>query len=249
MTNPKQTVELDNEHTFIFSFYAMWLNHEALIPFKDLSKPLRKAKTKKKRSDVAVQDSAPIPISMSTTRQLVNIAQMSQVVPDPEEMSLGRLLVEAFFLGQHLGAPHFQDAVMNAIVQSFAPDKPPTTEFVSEVYRRSMTGSQGLKKLLVDYYIWGCFDGPRQNVPTICQVTNTQAFEILDLDMYHHAFIDDVNSTYQELMASNDVTVNFMDAEEFLIHCHEARFRCRYHHHTTEELCFNLMVDKKGINQ
>ena len=65
----------------------------------------------------------------------------------------------AYVLGQEAGAPHFQDAVMNQILEGFVPDQQLSVAFVQWVYNRTPDGLHGLRKFLVDYFIWCSADG------------------------------------------------------------------------------------------
>jgi hypothetical protein len=73
-------------------------------------------------------------------------------------------------MGQDLQTPYFQDAIMNVIVQFFRLDQtiPPT--LVDEVYGRSNPGLAGLKKFLVDYYIWSCMPPSTPGLPRLCVI-------------------------------------------------------------------------------
>jgi hypothetical protein len=156
-----------------------------------------------------------------------------------------RKLVEAYFMGQMMQAHQFMDAIMNLIVRNLNMDTPPLPIHVQQVYSRSAPGLHGLKKLLVDAWIWAN------------RISNGKVPKLTD---YLSQFQEDVNATVLQIQAKKypldaenphnprnnetvDVEINFHALENCLCHGNQGRLKCRYHVHASTEPCWNLIVD------
>ena len=163
-------------------------------------------------------------------------------------MRTARRLIFAYFLGQHMGAPYFQDALMNHITKNFRADQPPSPAFVKEIYHGSnSTRLYGLKRFLVDYYIW------------IRAYVDSGRYP--PLENYLPAFIADVANTSRAIETevvidskdllkrteTKDVVMDFPRLGAFLCNARQGRLKCRYHHHSSMERCHNLIVDDTPI--
>lgn len=153
---------------------------------------------------------------------------------------------------------------MNAITRYFRADSAPPVAFVNEVYTRTFRAAtilSGLKRFLVDYYVWACLPNGNETLPRICRVTRTTASQVPPLYAYPQPFIQHVTTTLSDISAkvvidpkdprqrteSKDAVVDFVNLEAFLCNARQGRLKCRYHQHTSQGLCFNLIVDSAPV--
>jgi hypothetical protein len=245
-----QSIRIEGFHTAIFGYYALWLQNKSFILFQDIS--------------VSMTSTC---LSKSTTvdQSAVHRPDVTMEEPaddrhdqDPAAMSMARRLFCAYFIGQDLQTPYFQDTIMNAIVQFFRPDQkiPPT--LVDEAYSRSNPGLVGLKKFLVDYYIWSCMHPSTPGLPRLCVSSGLSESQILPLSCYLRAFHTGVTITHQSMRTEalkeanvlsrprekehKDTEIDFSNLNTFIRNAKEGMIRCHYHQHTHVDLCLNLMV-------
>lgn len=164
-------------------------------------------------------------------------------------MSTARKLLHAYFMGQQMGARYFQDAVINVLVRYLNVDSQPLPIQVLEIYNQSTAEPNGLKKIFVDAYIW------------VHRISNGCVLRLTDypLDFQNdvNATLNDINTHTYEFDLANpenprnfetkDYEMNFFNLEHFLCHGNYGRLKCRYHHHTAAEPCWNLIVDNIPI--
>jgi len=183
--------------------------------------------------------------TLSTEASDIAMGQLSNASFDdqPDSMPVARRLLFAYILGQKLGTPHFQDAIMNAIVKFFRPDGPPSPAFIAWLYENCITGRPlGLKKFFVDFYNWARSVG---------------ADRLPELNEYIPAFQDDANraaANTNELVQIDpkdplerkeqaDVIIDFRHLQTVLCNDRQGRLKCRYHHHKAGNMCFHLIVE------
>ncbi|KAF2855272.1 hypothetical protein T440DRAFT_386354 [Plenodomus tracheiphilus IPT5] len=226
---------LDKFHPAIFAFLALYLNHMPLFPFVNLG--FRFVGYDSAMRFANFKHSAEIPtITMSQLAYGINDNQ-------PYKMPTARKLMFAYFMGQRLGIPHFQDMIMNAIVKFFGPDGPPSPPFIAWLYRKSPVGQPlGLKRFFVDFYNWAL---------------SVHADKVPLLDYYVPDFRRDVSLAFaatktqvvvdpddkRKRTEPADVIVDFTKLQEVLCNGRQGRLKCRYHQHERDQMCFNLIVD------
>jgi hypothetical protein len=245
-----KSITIDGFHTAIFGYYVLWLQNKSFLPFQNLSISMSSNRAFKtatvSRSAVYCPD--------VTMEKLADAGYDK----DPAAMSTARKLFCAYFMGQDLRTPYFQDAIMNTIIQLFHPDQPIPPALVEEVYHRSHPGLAGLKKFLVDYYIWACIPHSKTEPPRLCISSGLSKSSIPSLSHYPHAFRTGVTITHQNMRTEvpaepnplsrlrekqyKDTEIDFSNLETFLRNAKGGALRCRYHQHTHVDLCFNLMV-------
>jgi hypothetical protein len=189
----------------------------------------------------------------------INIARLSNwnlITDSSSAEGLSRRLVQAFWMGQNFKNPHFMDAVMNQITRNFRSDLPPSQDLVAEVYNHTTARDipTGLKRFMVDYYIWSCYV-PREHTETrsnIVKYTKSrqgpaqiQQADIPELNSasFDPKFVNDVQKTLQRIRDRGDLVVDCRNVEDWLkTKAPGPTGRCRYHQHTDQELCFSLLV-------
>lgn len=192
----------------------------------------------------------PIITVTGTYTPLICMSMMAASTEDSDTSTMGtsRQMIHAYFLGRKMGSAHFMDAIMNGIVKYMRKDGPPQPDLVKEAYEQANTVMlHGLKKFLIDYYIW------MTKVLTSARYPSIQSYPL--------AFIADVNTTLADIeeqviidpndslrrTESKDVVIDFWQLEHYLCTARQGRLKCRYHHHTPYECCFNLIVDNTPI--
>lgn len=219
----------------IFAFFALYLNHMPLCPFADLSFTF-KGYDAAMLSNNIVRGRRNLTIAMSL---LANASNDDQAYNAP----LARRLLYAYFLGRKLGAPHFQDAIMNVIARHFRADGPPPPDFITWIYDKCPQGRPiGLRRFFVDFYNWAL----RVNTNRVPQLSD-----------YIMAFHQDVTAaaaaTQKQVLIDEkdplkrtepqDIIIDFKQLQTVLCNARQGRLKCRYHHHKPGELCFHYIVD------
>jgi hypothetical protein len=236
-------IHLNGFITTIFGIFIQWLVGEPIYPFLDLSK------------DFLTGLSAPPAIPSNATPE-ITFATMGDNSSDHHypTMPAARKLMGAYFMAQKLGkgARYFQDAILNLIIKHLHVTQAPPPALVSEIYLASWSKANfhGLKKLLVDAYVWACAPRPGQTArfpsgdfrlyPVLFRqdVTTTHA------DIYTKKFpVDAVNPLNPNNKLMRDVELDFTRLESSLCIDHHGLAKCRYHHHSADEMCFHLIVD------
>jgi hypothetical protein len=245
-----QSITIDGLHTAIFGYYVLWLQNKSFIPFQDISVSM----TSTCRLQSATVDQFAVHRLDVTPEELAHDGHDQ----DPTVMSTARRFFCAYFMGHDLQTPYFQDAIMNAIVQFFRPDQPTPSTLVDEVYSRSNSGLAGLKKFLVDYYIWSCMPPSTPGLPRMCVSSGLSESQIPPLSCYPLAFRTGVTITHQNMRTEvlkevnplskphekeyKDTEIDFSNLNTFLRNAKGGMLRCRYHQHNHVDLCLNLMV-------
>jgi hypothetical protein len=160
-----------------------------------------------------------------------------------------RKLIEAYFMGQTMRAHHFMDAILNLIVRHLHMDSPPLPIHIQEVYSRSSPGLHGLKKLLVDAWVWadrisnGQIPRLSNYLPEFQEHVN---ITIMEIHTKRYPF-DSANAHNPRNSETMDVEINFQALENCLCHGNQGRLKCRYHVHPSTEPCWNLIVDDTPV--
>ena len=245
-----KSIAIDGFHTAIFGYYVLWLQNKPLLPFQDLSVSMSSNRLSKH-----VPDNQPAAYRPDVTMEKLADTRYDN---NPVAMSTARKLFAAYFMGQDLQTPYFQDAIMNTIIQLFRPNQPIPPSLVEEVYRRANPGLAGFKKFLVDYYIWACIPPSKSALPRLCMSSGLLKSSIPPLSRYPEAFRTGVTITHQNIHKQitaetnplsrprekqyKDTEIDFSNLDMFLRNGKGGMLRCRYHQHTHVDLCFNLMV-------
>jgi hypothetical protein len=243
-------IHLENFSTAIFGYYVLWLKNKPLVPFEDLSMRMRGNRV---FINPAIGQSAAYPPDV--TMEMLADATNDQ---DTAAMSAARRLFCAYFMGQDIGALYFQDAVMNTIIRLFQPGQLIPTALIDEAYLRSSTGLAGLRKFLVDYYVWGCLPPPMSELPRLCLIHGLPKSQIPPLSEYPYAFRTGVETTHENVRTDIparthalskprqkeylDTEIDFSNLDSFMRNAKGGALRCRYHQHTNVDVCFNLMA-------
>lgn len=224
-------IHLDGFHPVIFNILVQWLADGKIWPTRDCS----------------------VPPTTSIVLDFLDVtfAQLFDTNNDvnPFSMTTARKLVQAYFMGQRLGAQHFMDAIMNLTIRHLRIDSPPLPHHVFQVYSRSNTGLHGFKKLLVDAWIWanrvssGHIPRLTDYMPEFQQ--HVQA-TLEDMQTRKHTF-DTANPNNPRNRETVDIDINFNALENCLCHGNQGLLKCRYHVHTTTEPCWNLIVDSTPV--
>jgi hypothetical protein len=170
---------------------------------------------------------------------------------DPFSIATTRKLIESYFMGQRIGAHHFMDAIINLIISRIRMKTPPLPIHVFQVYTRSAAGLRGLKKLLVDAWIWAnrISNGqvPRLSdyLPEFQEHVNAT---LRDMHTTKYA-LDSINPANPRNRETIDVEINFHALENCLCNASQGRLKCRYHVHSTNEPCWNLLVDSTPVTE
>ncbi|KAF2119031.1 hypothetical protein BDV96DRAFT_568937 [Lophiotrema nucula] len=170
--------------------------------------------------------------------------------PDQDAMPTARRLFLAYALGDHLGAPRFQDAIMNVITEFFDPSN---TVYPSILFQTAVTQAYstlndpsppaespiGYNRFLVDYYIW-VYGLDRDQMNMLDGLPG--------MDVLPPQFQGDVRVVLERIDQDppQDVNVNF-GGGSFWEWLSGGLQKCRYHKHVEDELCFNLIVDNRPI--
>jgi hypothetical protein len=129
---------------------------------------------------------------------------------------------------------------------------------VDEVYSRSNPDLAGLKKFLVDYYIWSCMPPSKPGLSRLCVSSGLSKSQIPPLSCYPLAFRTGVIITHQNIRTKfreeaknlsrprekeyKDTKIDLSNLNTFIRNAKGGMLRCRYHQHTHVDLCLNLMV-------
>ncbi|KAF2878270.1 hypothetical protein BDV95DRAFT_600936 [Massariosphaeria phaeospora] len=220
----------------VFGFFALWLHGRPLIPYTDIS------------GHMYPQNRYISPAMPNYASWTVNIAEMSADIYDdlPDELGLARRLVIAYAMGHDARAPYFQDAVMNEITKTFVPDIPLTVGLVEAVYARQTTTTRGLKKFLVDYYIWGIVLMGGQQFPRIRSVVGYNG-PIPPMSEYPQQFGADVRAMALSWNAGQEVVMDFSSLWVSIRTMDNGAQRCRYHQHEANEMCFHMVIDNTPV--
>ncbi|KAF2179075.1 hypothetical protein K469DRAFT_694987 [Zopfia rhizophila CBS 207.26] len=157
------------------------------------------------------------------------------------------LATAAWFLGEHLVAPYFQDAIMNEITQLLRIDQQLPMTLITELYTRSNGTMNPIKQLFIDFYVWGQITHHGQKEPLLVR----NGVFIPNPTAYPASFLEDVKEQIVKLNQRRDVNIDFSGGTWAFLRDHAGgRYRCRYHLHDNvssgrghkDALCFNLIV-------
>ncbi|KAF1938452.1 hypothetical protein EJ02DRAFT_21768 [Clathrospora elynae] len=224
----------------IFRFFALYCLRLSLFSNADLPRPY----TTYEESIPNFTETVP-----STYTPKITMITLSDPRLDHDKAKIrpARQLLHAYIMAQSMGAKHFQDAIMNAIVKFFRVDGFPLPAFVFDVYRRCAPGPCGLKKLIVDYYIWIDSTEHRKALPPLHTYLREFGQDATEVFAAIKTFMVIDRRDPLQRQESLDVVVNFNKLETFLRDERGARLRCRYHEHTRHQMCFSLIVDDTSI--
>jgi hypothetical protein len=222
---------LEGFHPATFNILVQWLVHDTVWPLVDHSLSL---------VSVAAVDALAITFAtlFDTSRD-----------GNPGSATTAREIIQAYFMGQMMGARYFMDAILNTVICHLSVDSPLLPYHVEQVYKRSFTGLHGLKKLLVDAFIWA----HRVNSSVVLQRSDyLPGFQadvtatLKNIQSRKHAF-DSTNPNNPLNREFVDVEIDFFRLESCLCNDNQGRLKCRYHVHTTNEACWNLIVDDTPV--
>jgi hypothetical protein len=222
---------LEGFHPAIFNILVQWLVQDTIWPLIDHS-----------LSSVSAATYNALDITFATLFDTSDDG-------DPTSATTARKFIQAYFMGQMMEARYFMDAILNTIIRHLHMRSPPLPHHVEQVYKRSWAGLHGLKKLLVDAFIWA-------------RGFNSNAMP--RLSNYEPEFRADVTATLKNIQTRKhtldsmnhnnplnrefvDVEINFFTLESSLCNDNQGRLKCRYHVHTTNEVCWNLIVDDTPV--
>lgn len=252
----------------VFGYYVLWLLDAPLFPYVDLSRPFK--------GFDATMFTLIYNIPTHVHHPEITMLTMSDesLDNDPSTTGESRRLVFAYFLGQNIGDVHFQDAIMNTIIKYFRANHPPPVSFVTNVYQNSAIGRvSGLQKFLIDYYIWACVPPEEGRLPYICDFANVDPSQVPPLSAYPAAFRQQVTATLKDNVTQDIVdpgallrpqvpvvawalinrteprgaVVDFAGLQAFLCNARQGTLKCRYHHHSRNQPCHNMLVDDTPV--
>jgi hypothetical protein len=260
-----EEASINRVHSSVFGFYALWLIFSSLFPYTDLSTsvPINEQPNKPDR-DLVFPSSTPFHPGLSEQTYIapspigpIDITRLADSSQDdnPAYLSVARRLLQAYFLGQDLGAKHFQDAVMNAILKSLVGDIPPPVDLITHIYSQSGSLSCGLKRLFADYFAWCILATVKEEeIWMVGMFTHDNGIWIgvphglLDVDEFPLVFVEDVLRIVQKIQCGEE-RIRFGRLWRYLRDEGGGVNRCRYHEHGVDQLCFNLIVDDTGVGE
>jgi hypothetical protein len=224
-------INLEGFHPTIFNIFAQWVGRNTLWPL--------------------VHNSiSPAPAALYNVLD-VTFTTLFDTSNDGNFNTLktARMFVEAYFMGMKLGAHHFMDAILNLIVRHLHMNSAPLPHHVAQVYARSSAGLTGLKKLLVDAYLWvqrvnSTMVKPLHSYPPAFQADVTATLNATRTRKHTYDVNHPDNPLNREFV---DIGIDFARLESCLVNDTQGSLKCRYHMHGANEMCWNLMVDSTPV--
>ena len=230
---------LDSFHPVFFNIFIQWLTSANIWPLRDNS----------------VNTAAARPISQLDTAAFDPVITFFTLFDlrtedNPANMPTARKLIHAYFMGERMSAKHFMDTIINLIIRYLRVDSPPLPVHISEIYSRSTTpGLTGLKKLLVDAYIWThtISNGQVPRLSSYLPAFQAHVSATLDAITTRRYAYDAMNPSNPRNREFVDSRIDFARLQACLCNDGQGRLKCRYHLHGAAEPCWDMLVDSTPI--